>query len=45
MPDDLPKAGGCGATVVVTMTLEQLLADLDAAGVCILDTGGHLSRH
>ncbi len=29
-----PKAGGCGATIVVTMTLEQLLAELDAAGVC-----------
>ena len=24
----LPKAGGCGATIVVTMTLDQLLADL-----------------
>jgi hypothetical protein len=40
---DLPTTGGCGATVVVTMTLEQLLADLDAAGVCTLDTGGHIS--
>ncbi len=30
----LPKHGGVGATVVVTMTLEQLLADLDAAGAC-----------
>ena len=39
----LPKAGGCGATIVVTMTLEQLMADLDAAGVCTLDTGGHIS--
>ena len=39
----LPKAGGCGATIVVTMTLEQLLADLEAAGVCTLDTGGHLA--
>ena len=39
----LPKAGGCGATIVVTMTLDQLLADLDAAGVCTLDTGGHLT--
>jgi hypothetical protein len=40
---DLPTTGGCGATVVVTMTLEQLLSDLDAAGVCTLDTGGRLS--
>ena len=39
----LPKAGGCSATVVVTMTLEQLTADLDEAGVCTLDTGGRLS--
>jgi hypothetical protein len=39
----LPKAGGCGATVVVTMTLDQLRGDLEAAGVCELDTGGHLS--
>jgi Domain of unknown function (DUF222) len=41
--DKLPKTGGCTATVVVTMTLEQLLADLDAAGVCTLDTGDHIS--
>ena len=41
--DQLPKSGGCGATVVVTMTLDQLLADLDAAGVCTLDTGGAIS--
>ncbi len=39
----LPTSGGCGATVVVTMTVEQLLADLDAAGVATLDTGGRLS--
>ncbi len=39
----LPKAGGCGATIVVTMTLEQLSAQLGAAGVCTLDTGGHIS--
>ncbi len=38
--DALPTTGGCGATIVVTMTLDQLLADLDAAGVCSLDTGG-----
>ena len=40
---DLPTSGGCGATVVVTMTLQQLLADLDQAGVCTLDTGGRIS--
>ncbi len=39
----LPKAGGCSATVVVTMTLEQLLGRLGDAGVCTLDTGGHIS--
>ena len=39
----LPTAGGVGATVVVTMTLEQLVADLDAAGVCTTDTGGRIS--
>ncbi len=36
----LPKAGGLNATVVVTMTLEQLLDGLGAAG---LDTGGEIS--
>ncbi|SDS16048.1 protein of unknown function [Nocardioides scoriae] len=41
--ESLPTAGGCGATVVVTMTMEQLLADLDAAGVATLDTGGRVS--
>ncbi len=41
--DTLPKTGGCSATVVVTMTLDQLLDDLDAAGVCTLDTGGRVS--
>src|SRR6478735_4667967 len=41
--EKLPKTGGCTATVVVTMTLDQLLADLDHAGVCTLDTGGRLS--
>ena len=40
---DLPRAGGCGATVVVSMTLDQLMAKLDAAGVCTLDTGGRIS--
>jgi hypothetical protein len=39
----LPKAGGASATVVVTMTLDQLLGALDAAGVCALDTGGMIS--
>jgi hypothetical protein len=39
----LPSTGGVGATVVVTMTLAQLLDDLDAAGVCTLDTGGRIS--
>ena len=38
--DTLPRAGGCSATVVVTMTLDQLLTGLGAAG---LDTGGQLS--
>ena len=40
---DLPRTGGCGATVVVTMTLDQLTADLHQAGVATLDTGAHLS--
>ena len=40
---DVPRSGGCGATVVVTMTLDQLLARLDEAGVCTLDTGGRIS--
>ena len=40
---DLPRTGGCGATVVVSMTLDQLMARLDAAGVCTLDTGGRIS--
>jgi hypothetical protein len=39
----LPKAGGTSATIVVTMTLDQLLAGLDAAGVCPLDTGAQIS--
>ncbi|GAB3666056.1 hypothetical protein GCM10027596_32990 [Nocardioides korecus] len=39
----LPTSGGVGATVVVTMTLDQLLARLDAAGVCTLDTGARLT--
>jgi hypothetical protein len=36
----LPRAGGVGVTVVVTMTLDTLLTGL---GVASLDTGGHLS--
>ncbi len=40
---DLPRTGGCGATVVVSMTLDQLMAKLDTAGVCTLDTGGRIS--
>ena len=39
----LPTSGGVGATVVVTMTHQQPLDDLDAAGVCTLDTGGRIS--
>ena len=39
----LPSSGGVGATVVVTMTLDQLLDELDAAGVCTMDTGGRIS--
>jgi hypothetical protein len=38
--DRLPRAGGVNATVVVTMTLEQLLCGLGAAG---LDTGDRIS--
>jgi hypothetical protein len=41
--DWLPTSGGCGATLVVTMTLDHLLADLNEAGVCTLDTGGRIS--
>ncbi|KQT94260.1 hypothetical protein ASG49_05020 [Marmoricola sp. Leaf446] len=39
----LPRAGGVGATVVVTMTLEQLTASLSAHGVCTLDTGAEIT--
>ena len=39
----LPTSGGVGATVVVTMTHQQLLDDLEAAGVCTLDTGGQVT--
>ena len=40
---DLPTAGGASATIVVTMTLEQLTAALEAHGICDLDTGGQLT--
>ena len=40
---DLPNSGGVGATIVVTMTLDQLMAKLEQAGVCTLDTGGRIS--
>jgi Domain of unknown function (DUF222) len=39
----LPTHGGTGATVVVTMTLDQLMGELDSAGVCTMDTGGRIS--
>lgn len=39
----LPRAGGCSATIVVTITLDQLLADLHTAGVTTLDTGAQIS--
>ncbi len=40
---DLPTAGGASATIVVTMTLEQLTNALRAHGICDLDTGGQLT--
>jgi hypothetical protein len=40
----MPKAGGLAATVVVTMTLEQLLGGLAGSDkAAVLDTGEHLS--
>ena len=39
----LPKAGGCGATIVVTMTLDQLTATSTPPGCATLDTGGQLT--
>jgi hypothetical protein len=39
----LPKAGGTNATIVVTMTLDQLTTALETAGVCDLDTGAQIS--
>ena len=41
--DKLPTAGGASATIVVTMTLEQLTASLAEHGVSTLDTGGVLT--
>ncbi len=38
--DTLPQAGGGNATVVVMMSIEQLLGDIGVAG---LDTGGEIS--
>lgn len=38
---DLPRRGGTGATVVVTMTLDSLLEKLQQAG--LLDTGDRIS--
>ncbi len=42
-PTRCPAAGGVSATIVVTMTLEQLTASLSEHGVCALDTGGVLT--
>ena len=39
----IPTAGGVGATVVVTMTYQQLIDQLDAAGVATLDSGSRIS--
>ena len=39
----LPSHGGVGATIVVTMTLDQLLADLHDAGVATTDMGGTIT--
>ncbi|HEU5043937.1 MAG TPA: DUF222 domain-containing protein [Nocardioidaceae bacterium] len=39
--ENLPKLGGVNATVVVTMTLEQLRGELE--GACLLDTGAEVS--
>ena len=39
----LPSAGGVGATIVVTMTLDQLMDELQQAGVAILDDGTRIS--
>ncbi len=41
--DRLPHAGGVDATVVVTMTLEQLEGRLETSGIARLDTGDPLT--
>ncbi|WP_051706757.1 HNH endonuclease signature motif containing protein [Nocardioides aequoreus] len=41
--EDLPATGGGDATVVVTMTLEDLEGRLEQAGVATLDTGARIS--
>ncbi len=41
--DRLPKAGGVDATVVVTMTLDQLEGRLAASGIASLDTGAGIT--
>ena len=41
--DALPTVAGGDITVVVTMRLDQLLADLGTAGVATLDTGTRIS--
>ncbi len=41
--DPLPAVAGGDITIVVTMRHDQLLADLDAAGVATLDTGHRIS--
>ncbi|WP_030484477.1 HNH endonuclease signature motif containing protein [Nocardioides aequoreus] len=40
---DLPQTGGGDATVIVTMTLADLLHRLNRAGVATLDTGARIS--
>ncbi len=41
--DALPTVAGADITVVVTMRLDQLVADLDEVGVATLDTGTRIS--
>lgn len=41
--DHLPEHGGLAATIVVTMTADQLTDDLTAAGVCETSTGTRIS--
>lgn len=40
---DLPRTGGGDATVIVTMTMADLVDRLDRAGVATLDTGARIS--